>query len=181
MVEPPLVAIVGRLNAVEPAPTFFASSSPVMQALAAYSMNIKTTETTSYSNFNFQFILRLGFDYFGVNSSGIYQLTGTTDNGTPINANFTTAESYYGTNSHKRNAKIYLDTEDLSYVTPIIDGTTIGKAELTEYGGRKANMPRGYQGKLWQWQIANDNGAPMRIGALEVNFDELSRKIGGFK
>ena len=155
-----------------------ATETAITQPLTAYSMNIKTGETTTYSNFNFQYIIRLGFNFYGVRPDGIYQLTGTTDNGAFINAKFKTAQSYYSVNAHKRAAKVYLDTENYTYVQPTID-TVPGIIQKSEQGGRRVNLGRGYSGKIWEFEISNVFGAPMRIGAMEILFDELSRRVGG--
>jgi hypothetical protein len=141
-------------------------------------MNIKTAETTTYTNFDFQFIIRLGFDFYGVKSDGIFKLTGLDDNGTQIDAKFKTAQSYYGTNSHKRAPKVYLDTEDFTYCTPTVD-TVVGTQQLSEQGGRKVSLGRGYDGKIYEFEFENVNGAAMRVGAIEVLFDEMGRRVGG--
>jgi hypothetical protein len=150
----------------------------VLPGKVAYAMNIKTGETTAYTNFDFISIIRLGFNFYGVKADGIYLLSGTTDNGAIIDARIRTAQSYYSTNQFKQNAKVYIDTEDTTTVTPIIDNV-VGIGQTSEYTGRKTSLGRGYKGKIWQWEIANYRGNPMRIGALEVLFDELSRRVGG--
>ncbi len=175
-VQPAMYANYGGLFVVEPAAMFSAGVSLVTNSVVAYAMNIKTAETTAYTNFGFNFIIRLGFDYYGVKADGLYKLTGATDNGAAISASFRTAQDSYGTTSLKRNAKVYLDSESKTTVKPVIDGVA-GVAQPSGYKGHKVSLGRGGVGKFWQMEVANVNGEAMRIGALEMQLDILSRKI----
>jgi len=150
--------------------------SGVELARLAYAMNVKTAEVTKFTNYDFIAIIRIGLDKYGVKPTGLYRLKGTTDNGTPIVANFTTHETRYDTNLLKRIPQVYIDSEHPTTVQPIIDGVTY-HLHNSGFGGHKTKLGRGYIGKWWQWKISNLNGAAMRVGAIESVVENMSRRI----
>lgn len=173
---PFLVANYGSLYA-EMALDFKAWTAPVQNSLTAYAMNIKNAETTTYSNFDFKFIMRLGFDYYGVKDDGLYLLGGVTDNGTSIAASVKTAQNMFGTNLRKRSPKIYLDTENTVAIKPIIDTVEGDYTYESDFGGRKVSLGRGYEGKIWEFELSKVYDEDWRVGAMEVQLDVLSRRI----
>lgn len=150
--------------------------SGVELARLAYAMNVKTAEVTKFTNYDFIAIIRIGLDKYGVKPTGLYRLTGATDNGTPIAANFTTHETRYDANLLKRIPQVYIDSEHPTTVQPIIDGVTY-HVHNSGFGGHKTKLGRGYIGKWWQWKISNLNGAAMRVGAIESVVENMSRRI----
>jgi hypothetical protein len=173
---PILVANYGAMY-VSMAMGFGAWTAPVQNSLVTYAMNVKTAETTTYSNFDFKYIMRLGYDYYGVRDDGLYLLGGATDNGALIEASFRTAQNMYGTNLRKRSPKIYLDTENTTSILPIVDTEEGEYVYESEFGGRKVSLGRGYEGKIWEFELANVDGEAWRIGAMEIQLDVLSRRI----
>jgi hypothetical protein len=173
---PAMYANYGALY-VEMAMDFKAWTAPAQNSLVTYAMNVKTAETTTYSNFDFKFIIRLGYDYYGVRDDGLYLLGGETDNGALIEASFRTAQNMYGTNLRKRSPKIYLDTENTTSILPIVDTEEGEYVYESEFDGRKVSLGRGYEGKIWEFELANVDGEAWRIGAMEIQLDVLSRRI----
>ena len=141
-------------------------------ARVAYAMNTATGETTKFTNYDFIDMIRLGHNQYGITSTGLHIIGGTES----ITASFTTHETNYGNNKLKRIPKVYLDSEDVTTITPIIDGTT-ESAHTSSFGGHKTNLARGYIGKWYQWKISNVSGAPMRVGAIESLIEETDRRI----
>ena len=183
------LAVVGHLSVTQPAmyanygdlmvaqaQSFTASDDSVSANLVAYAMNIKSAETTVYTNYDFSYIVRIGFDYYGVKPDGLYLLTGTKDNGVAIKSTFTTAETDFGTSAHKRVPQVYIDSEDKTTIQPVVDGK-VGVAHPSSYKGRRTTLARGYAGKIWQVKVTNVGGAPIKVGALELLAEVTSRKI----
>jgi len=150
--------------------------SGVEQARIAYAMNVKTAEITKFTNYDFITIIRIGLDKYGVKPTGLYKIGGITDNGTAISASFTTHETRYDTNLLKRVPQVYIDSESITTVQPIIDGK-YHYIHDAGFGGHKTKLGRGYIGKWWQWKISNKNGASMRVGAIEAVIENMSRRI----
>ena len=150
--------------------------SGVEQARVAYAMNVQTAETTKFTNYDFIEIIRIGLDKYGVKPTGLYKIGGITDNGTAISASFTTHETRYDTNLLKRVPQVYIDSESITTVQPIIDGV-YHYIHDAGFGGHKTKLGRGYIGKWWQWKISNKNGASMRVGAIEAVIENMSRRV----
>lgn len=147
----------------------------IVSSVVAYAMNTKTAQLTKYTNFDFLAIIRLGNNHYGVKPNGLYKFTGNTDNGTAIDARFTTHETDYGTNKLKNVAHVYLDSEDPSYCAAIVDG--VEKTEQpSSFGGRKTKLARGTLGRWWQYRIRNRN-AKLRVAGIEVLVEERDRRI----
>src|SRR5574343_696663 len=147
----------------------------LVSSVVAYAMNTKTAQLTKYTNFDLLAIIRIGNKHYGVKPTGLYEFTGNTDNGTAIDARFTTHETDYGTNKLKNVAHVYLDSEDPSYTMAIVDG--VEKTEQqSSFGGRKTKLARGTLGRWWQYRIRNRN-AKLRVAGIEVLVEERDRRI----
>ena len=94
-------------------------SAAVAVAYEAYSVNLSHVpkvgdnmapidETTRYTNFPFERIVRYQNSYFGVAADGLYLLAGTTDNGSPIPYAVKTAVDDFGGTEKKTVASAYL-------------------------------------------------------------------------
>jgi hypothetical protein len=142
----------------------------------AYAMNTKTAQLTQYTNFDFLAIIRLGNSHYGVKPTGLYKFTGTTDNGTAIDARFTTHETDYGTNKLKNVAHVYLDSEDPSYTMAIVDGKE-STEQPSSFGGRKTKLSRGTLGRWWQYRVRNKDSAKLRVASIETLVEERDRRI----
>lgn len=173
--QPAMVANYGAM-VVEQAQAFSGGSVVAQNNLVAYSMNIKTAETTTYNNFAFKFIIRLGHEYYGVKADGLYQLGGLTDDGTNIDARFKTAETDFGSTQLKRVPFVYLDSDTDTTISSIADGVA-NTAIASAFNGRRTHLARGPKGRFWQMEIANVNGSELKVGALEMMADVLSRKV----
>jgi len=173
--QPAMVANYGVML-VEQAQAFSGGSVVAQNNLVAYSMNIKTAETTTYSNFAFKFIIRLGHEYYGVKADGLYQLGGLTDDGTNIDARFKTAETDFGSTQLKRVPFVYLDSDTDTTISSIADGVA-NTAIASAHNGRRTHLARGPKGRFWQMEVSNVNGSELKVGALEMMADVLSRKV----
>lgn len=170
------IAPYGNLLGRMPLPTLNISQALAENNLIAYAMNIKTNEVTTYSNYAFKFIVRIGFDYYGVKSDGLYKLTGITDDGAAITATFRIAETDFGTSLYKNLPYCYHDSDKPVTVTPIVDGTPVGVFPSHE-SGRRTRLAKGAKGKIWQLEVSNVDGNELKVGSLEALAEVLSRKV----
>lgn len=146
-------------------------------AKAAYAMNIATSETTRYQNYPFDHLIGIGIKEYGVNSDGIFELTGPTDYDPiaplPVNGNITTNTLNFGSHRSKRVDYLYLESDTQTKTIPIVDG--IEKLpQLSSFNGRKTKLAKGNSGRDWMFRIENI----IQVDAMEVLMqgDEKTRQ-----
>lgn len=144
--------------------------------LVAYVFNIRNAETTTYTNYDFKFIIRIGHEYYGVKDDGLYQLTGTDDDGVDIDARFRIAQNDFGTTNFKRVPYCYLDSDNATTITTIVEGVSQGTYP-SSFAGRRTHLARGPKGRFWQVEVANVAGNAMKVGSLELLAEVLERKV----
>lgn len=147
-----------------------------MNNLIAYMTNTKTNETTRYSNFTFDHVLKFKGLYYGFKSDGIYLLTGADDDGTQIDASFRTNKSSFGSLLLKRVPYVFLDADTDTILMPSVDD--IDYPEYTAgYDAKRTKLGRGIKGRYWSFAMRNVLGAPLRVKALEIELEVMTRKI----
>lgn len=140
----------------------------------AYCMNLHTNESFEWSNMAFLHIIRIGTDFYGVKSTGLYKLSSsyTTDASTAINANILTKETDFGTYKSKRLQYAYLGSDSPTVITPIFDGV-IKQSHASAFGGRKTKMSLKNSGRYVQLQISGIK----ELTGLELLPQELQRRV----
>lgn len=144
--------------------------------LYAYAMNIKTAEMSVYTNYAFQYVMRIGTNYYGVKSDGLYLLEGASDNGTAIDSRFRTAETDFGSSYVKRMPYVYMDSDTATKIKPLADGEGTQSYD-SAFAGRRTHLSRGLSGRFWAVEVSNKSGVPMKVGSLELFAENLSRKV----
>lgn len=154
----------------------------------AYVVNTKTLATTKYLNYPFNSFATLNGIAYGLTDTGLYELTGATDDGTDIDAVIKTAFTNLGTSLKKHIPRAYL-----GYTT---DGRLVLKT-VTSHSGQKfvrwyqlssrtadayrearVQLARGVESVYWQFELINADGADFAIDTLQVLPMVLSRRIG---
>lgn len=118
----------------------------------AYVLNLRTGESTRYTNQGFLHIITIGGKPYGVKSDGLYLLEGATDNGVAIVGSVTTKDTDFGAFASKRVQYAYLDSDTSATVTPIVDGVA-KSGHASAFAGRKTTMSLKNQGRYWQLRI----------------------------
>lgn len=143
---PALVAApTGKAWLVLPGFTLTAiGTATVTATYEAYALNLNhgrpdaTDEMTRYTNFPFTHIVRYKNSYYGANSTGLYLLEGTTDNGTPIEWSFKTGMSDF-------------DSSKLKTVTYAYFGGRLGpSATVSIYPGEPSGTSYSYKTPIGQ-------------------------------
>lgn len=141
-----------------------------------------TDEATHYTNFPFTHVVRYKNSYYGANSTGLYLLEGTTDDGADINWNVQTAFSDFGSPNLKTLNSAYFggrfgpvtnvtllvseaDTEAYVYTTPLDD---TAKNYRQAFG--RGNKARYYA-------VAADGAGEVTIDSITFNIATLARRI----
>lgn len=139
---------------------------------------------TNYENFNFNSIVQPdNGDIYLASSSGLFKLTGITDNGAAMSASFETAESDFGSpylkgmegiNLSLKGGPVTMQTfHDAVYSTA--GGVLTSTAN--EFITRKGKPGRGLKQKYWGVKVSNSNGSSFEIDSMELAALILSRKI----
>jgi hypothetical protein len=165
---------IGRAVLVMPGLVFSGTGTVSFANSVGYVMNVHTSESYQWSNMTFNHIIRIGTDFYGVKSTGLYKLsTGyTTDAGTAIDAAIRTKETDFGDFKSKRLQYAYLASDTSTTIQPIVDGVT-KQSHASSFGGRKTKMSLGNHGRYWQLQISGIQ----ELTGLELLPQELQRRV----
>lgn len=146
--------------------------------MTTFCTNLRSSEMTEYSGYDFLAFGRLGEAYFGLRADGIYQLGGDTDAGTRIEAAaqlhpnpLETAQR--GAEWHAKRATVaYVDAGGAPVaVTVVADETAVG----TFYGAGRVKLARGARGQHWAFGLSNVGGEDLRVQTFQVLVEILRR------
>lgn len=142
----------------------------------AYAMTISSAETTKYTNYDFDYIVRLAGKYYGFKPEGMYLLEGSSDEGEAIACRFKTSMLDFETALHKRVPYLYIDTEQDTTVTTYVEDQIAG-TYTAGHNGRRVRLARGPRGRQWEFEVTNISGNDLKVGSLELFAQVLSRKV----
>ena len=149
----------------------------------ALNVNLSNTAVTQLCNYNFNSFCKIGDKYFGANDSGIFELDGTDDNGTDIDAFFELIVSDFGISSIKRLRSVFLGGEaDGKLTLTLKDNENNSRTydlRLTsdsKQSSSRVDVGRDGQGRYWQVRIDNTNGVYFAIDFIELLAIILGRK-----
>jgi hypothetical protein len=132
--------------------TFIGTGSETLANTIAYVFNTRTQEVTTYSNYSFLGIIYVNKKPYGVRADGLYLLEGDADITTPINGSITTNASDFNYEVSKNIEQVYLNSDTLVTLTPIVDDVTASPYP-SSFGGRRVAIARGLAGRYWQFKI----------------------------
>lgn len=149
----------------------------------ALNINLSNLAVVQWCNFDFNSFSKIGDKYFGANDSGIFELTGTDDNGTDIDAFFELILSDFGISDIKRIRSVYVGGEANGKLTLTLkddeDNSRTYDLRLTsdsKQSSGKVDVGRDGQGRYWQVRIDNTNGVYFAIDSIELLTIILGRK-----
>lgn len=148
----------------------------------AWAVNLDSGASTEYRNYPFESMANIGGRYFGAAFEGLYELTGDTDAGAPIEAKFDIGRKDFGNKQLKRIEQIYLGitskgqmmvkvtAEGASYTYPMREfGEHIQTQRVTPGKGMRANY--------FGFEIGNTAGCEFEITSLDMMVAESARRI----
>jgi len=149
-------------------------------------MNTETQALTTYSNFPFNSFARFNGVVLGACDTGLFALTGDTDDGVLIQAAARVGTSDFGTSRYKRIEEVvvgYRANGDL-VLRVFTDETTMRDYRLATTGqtglhGQTAKLGRGIAARYWQFEVRNQGGADFEMNMIELEPIVLPRKFGG--
>ena len=149
-------------------------------------MNLKNRLVSFYSGYNFNSVALVNGVYLGADvASGFYALTGTSDNGTNIDASILLGNYDFGIDNIKTNPQIFFNysgTGELQ-VSVATDGDEMdGPYEVpapteTKTQTKRAKLPQGLRGSHYQYLVENVKGSQVTIQNAELQFQKSMRKL----
>lgn len=163
-------------------------SATITVTYEAYALNLKhnspdaADELTHYTNFPFTHVVRHKNSYYGVNSTGLYLLEGTTDAGAPIEWQFKTGISDFGKPNLKTVTYAYFGGRlGPAATVSIYPGESTGESYSysTPRGQAAQNyrqqFGRGLKGRYFA--IGALGAGEMKLDSLELLTETLTRRI----
>ena len=139
-------------------------------------------EVTHYTNFPFTHVVRYQNSYYGVNSTGLYLLEGTTDDGDPIEWAVQTAMEDFGSPRRKTVDSVYIEGRLGSATTVSLQSgekTPNTYSHTTPRGATAQNhrqkLGRGVKERYHALGLAGDG--EFELDAVEFNERETNRRI----
>jgi hypothetical protein len=174
-----LIAPVGRLTAI--------GTAVVAVAYEAYATNLlhaseSPDEVTRYTNYPFTHIVRYQNSYYGANSTGLYLLEGTTDDGTPIAYDIETHPDTLGHPGMKTAVSAYLSGR----IDPELTATVVaGEDNPQTYSydsprgataqTHRVKFGRGVKDRYLAFGLAGEG--VLELDGIELEINNLKRRI----
>jgi hypothetical protein len=154
----------------------------------AFTLDSEHTPGYRYEGFNFNSFARLvsaaGDRYYGADESGIHELSGSTDNGTPIPSSIITGRHAEGSEHLQQVVTGYLaGTSAGQLVLRVVTETgaiysyTAEAALGTNPTRQRVKLGRGLKSHFWQLEVKNQNGEDFDLMGVDVLPVVLKRRI----
>jgi hypothetical protein len=143
-------------------------ASELVEPTSAFVMNIRTGESSRYTEYPFIGFVEVAGRYYGVKSDGLYLLEGLHEG----EAYIETKETDFGSFHSKNVPYAYLNTDTATTITPKVDGTD-SVTHTAQFNGRKTHLSRGLSGRYWRFKI---NGI-QQLEGLELLPQQKQRRV----
>jgi hypothetical protein len=149
-------------------------------------MNLKNRLVSFYENYNFNSVALVNGVYLGADlATGIYILSGASDNGADIDASILLGNYDFGIDNIKTNPQIFLNYSGDGglQVSLATDGDEMeGPYEVpapheTKTQTKRANLPQGARGSHYQYLIENVYGSQVTLQNSELQFQKSQRRL----
>ena len=147
-------------------------------------VNQNTGAPYRYENHDFHSFGKIGSDYLGAKSDGIYLLDGDDDNGTPIDAIASTGRLDFSSNKAKRVLAAYLGVDSAGQVNLTLRtdaGKSIGPYQFrvapTGQQVERVKFAKGLKSRYWEFDIENVLGGEMSIDEIQFDVVELMQRL----
>lgn len=143
----------------------------IASAVSAYLINTKTAGHATYDNFNFNSFFKLGSDYYGCSSEGIFKLDAILDKPWSVKTGVTT----FGKREKKYVHDTYVETRAAAdfELSETIDEQIV-RSNAVVYDDsrqglhtRRVKLPKGLSGTAWQFELSG-SGGDVEIKVLDV-------------
>jgi hypothetical protein len=153
------------------------------KVFTTYSMHTERQALSTYTNFPFNSFCEFNGKFYGASDAGLFEITGATDNNTPIAAIFTTGITDFDSAKTKRVDRVYSNMRGGALNVRVIADESSSNSYTIQGGATlhpvRAILGRGVTGRNWQFEITNVSGSSFTIQGLEVKPQILDRRLGG--
>lgn len=150
------------------------------------SMHTEAQALTTYTNYPFNSFAKFNGVFIGASDTGLFTLSGDSDNGVPISASLRVGITDFGSEFLKRVDRMYVGyrTSGDLFLRVFTDEVNVNDYTLVSNGKNGLNVNRvligrGLAARYWQFEIQNRNGCDFSIDSMKVNTIPMKRKIGG--
>ena len=149
---------------------------------AVWVVNLDTSASAQYEDYGFNSFFRRGDDYFGVANDGIYQLTGATDAGQPIQALAALVRSTLGAQTVKHVPSVYLGAASDGALILRVDADGVvryyrARTSSTAPRQHRVDIGRGARETYWEFELLNQNGEDFEVADVTLLPVALDRRI----
>ena len=169
----PVVILVADVSGISSISVVITEQTADNSDWGSWVVNYETNAHWRYDNYQFNSFATFNGVTYGCKDDGIYALTGSTDNGTAIDAKITTAVTDFDNSQKKHMLKSYLGVKsdgDLLLKVLAEGGNVyyygVDKTR-TSIGGTRVNIGRGLASRYWQFELLNVDGADFELDAIE--------------
>jgi hypothetical protein len=141
-------------------------------SITTWAINTRTNAVTEYRNFAFNSFASIGRKYLAADRSGLYELNGDKDNGSPILAAM--GGGYFQPNGSKFAGLkgVYLGMAGPgAYLLKIITGDGIERVYRSNLNPglmtTKVNMGKGIKARYFGWELINEGGQDFDFDQIE--------------
>jgi len=150
---------------------------------STFVINTMNSAHSTYSNYGFNSFFKLANSYYGINSTGVWKLTGDLDSTTTIDTEVQTPVSSFDKQGLKAccDAIIFGRLQGDIEVVTVNDeqeerqGFIVSQDEREGLHRIRVKIPKGLKGSTWQYKLKNVNGSQFSINNFEVFLKELQR------
>lgn len=165
-----------------------AAPSFVDKTLVAWALNTETGAAWTLSNYQFDSIAAFGGKLLAIGPDGLYELSGTTDQGEPISAEIQWGFTDFKTPNLKRLSHVYIGytsdgpldvtVETYGNQDPVF---TYQLEERAAEVARSNRFPvgRGLASRYWRFTLSNQEGAKFRLHDMSADVSVSERRING--
>jgi len=175
----------GQAWLIAPSLTMVASGHTVVAVTyEAYAINLATGAVTRYTNYPFVNILRYGTKYYGIAATGVYEIGGSLDITTQIDAHIKTFGTIFGNKKMKRVPYVYSSGRSDGGV---VVGVTADEGTAYEYESDWGEVPgstnhrtkvgNGIRGVYYAFDVKNVSGGSLELDSLDVTVEKTERAI----
>lgn len=163
---------------------YISASADVTVTYEAYAINLATGAVTHYTNYPFDNILRFGDKYYGVAPTGLFEIGGSLDLTTAIDARVKTFSTQLGSSKMKRVPYVYSSGRSDGGVSVGViadEGTTYSyESDWGEVAGstnHRTQVGKGIRGVYYAFDVSNISGSSLELDSLDVSLEATERAI----
>lgn len=154
-------------------------------AITGWVVNSISGGHAALTNMNFGNIINIGNRYFATSEKGLFEITGTKDNGVDIVAYASTPTSDFESRKLKSIADCYINVRtngDIAFRL-INDEQTDRSGYIVECHDREGlhrrrkKTHKGLRGTNWQLEVKNINGSTFEVTSVDISPAVLNRSI----